>query len=131
MNSYETYRKMNYILPIEDAMEIYNGMLETLSQCKVEGKTDIVNELMRSACYYTEVRMSWELKTNSEKAADDPSRALAHDAVIRYVNIVARMINNAGIETPWRDKLGNDRKRIGDFGCFIGWITAINNRVGE
>ena len=130
MNSYETYLKMNYILQIEDAMEIYNGMLETLSLCKVEGKADIVHELVRSSCYYTEVRMSWEFKTNAEKVADDPNRTLAHNAVIRNVDIVARMINNAGIETPWRDKLGNDRKRIGDFGCFIGWITAINNRLG-
>ena len=129
MNSYETYLKMNYVLTIEDAMDIYREMLDSLSQCKVEGKEDIVRQLVESACHYTTVRMSWEYMSLEEKVADDPSRTSAHNTLIMNIDIVARMIGNAGIDVSWRTKLGSDRKRIGDFGCFIGWITAINNRL--
>ena len=36
--------------------------------------------------------------------------------------------NAEGIETPWREQLGEARKRIGDFACFVSYIAGINNR---
>ncbi len=51
-----------------------------------------------------------------------------HNAFIDSVNILARVLNSDGIETPWREQLGNQRKRIGDFACFVSYIVGINNR---
>lgn len=31
-------------------------------------------------------------------------------------------------DNSWRDELGEERKRIGDFACFVSYITGISNR---
>ena len=128
MNSYETYLQMNNILAIEEAMEIYNEMKASLAQCKINGKEDIIKQLIESACYYANIRAGWEYMTKEEKMKDDDIRTSSHNTFIMNIDIAARMVGNEGLDAEWRTKLGNDRKKIGDFACFISWITAINNR---
>ena len=109
-------------------MEIYNEMKVSLAQCTTDGKEDIIRQLVESACYYANIRSGWEYMTREEKMKDDESRTASHNAFIMNIDIAARMVGNNGCDTGWRMKLGSDRKRIGDFGCYISWITAINNR---
>lgn len=56
------------------------------------------------------------------------SRSMKHDAFITSLNVLARIAEKEGIDNSWRDDLGEDRKRIGDFACYISYITGISNR---
>jgi len=83
---------------------------------------------LKKACAYASVRQQWEFWNNEEKLENDPSRTIKHNAFIDSVNILARLINSDGIETPWREQLGDQRKRVGDFACFVAYIVGISNR---
>ena len=56
----------------------------------------------------------------------DLSRSMAHDAFIMSTNIVARTQGSIGAE--WRDRLSDDRKRIGDFACYIALFEGMQAR---
>jgi hypothetical protein len=51
-----------------------------------------------------------------------------HDTVIDSIEILARLANKEGMDISWREDLGDERKRIGDFACFVTYITGISNR---
>ncbi|MBR6308589.1 MAG: hypothetical protein IKR39_08275 [Lachnospiraceae bacterium] len=130
INTYEAYLKhpKGNILKIEDAMDIYRRLAECISKCKVEDKMDFWNDFLKRAAKYTNVRNEWEHLTLEEKVATDHSRSCVHDGFIMSVNVLARLAEEEGLDTSWREDLGSDRKRIGDFGCFVTYITGISNR---
>ena len=41
---------------------------------------------------------------------------------------LARIVEHDGGDAYWRLQLGDNRKRIGDFACFVSYITGISNR---
>ena len=63
-----------------------------------------------------------------EKIEEDCARTGIHDGFITSVNMLARMAEKEGIDASWREELGEERKRIGDFACFVTYITGISNR---
>lgn len=130
MDSYEQYlsHEAGNVLPIDEALCIYNNLIETIKVCRSEDKDEFVSDLIDKASKYAYVRVSWELWDEETKLKEDGSRTIKHNAVIDAFNILARLINAEGIETPWRDKLGDNRKRIGDFACFMTYMVGINNR---
>ncbi|MBP5744982.1 MAG: hypothetical protein J6W58_01615, partial [Lachnospiraceae bacterium] len=70
----------------------------------------------------------WEFMDYQERIDADPSRTRMHDTVIDSIEILARLANKEGMDISWRDDLGNERKRLGDFACFVTYITGILNR---
>ena len=64
----------------------------------------------------------------------DSRRTSAHDSVIMHINMLARYLKMQGSETAWRDVLGDEkedpsnRKRIGDFGCYLAFVNALAAR---
>lgn len=130
MNNYETY--LNHpagdILRIEEAMQIYNDIFEGIRKCTIEDKMDFVDDFLKKACNYATTRQQWEFWSREERMDNDAGRTITHDAFIDSVNILARLLNSDGIDTPWREQLGDQRKRIGDFACFTAYIIGISNR---
>ena len=130
INTYEEYLKhpSGNILKVEDAMKIYSGMAESIEKCELEDKMDFWNDCLKKACDYTRIRNDWERMSREDKMAADQGRSLTHDGFITSLNILSRIAANEGIDNSWREQLGDDRKRIGDFACFITYITGISNR---
>ena len=65
------------------------------------------------------MRVEWSLMSAAERLEVDRQRTAAHDAVIDAVNILSRSMAKAGLDNEWRRVLGDDRKDIGDFACFL------------
>ena len=130
MYNYDSYLKHSAgaTLPVEEALQIYNDILESVRMCKVEDKDEFVGEFVKKACNYAKERLDWEFYSREEQMAADQGRTIKHNAFIDSVNILARLLNSDGIETPWRERLGDERKRIGDFACFVAYIVGISNR---
>ena len=130
VNTYEFYLEhpAGNILTIEDAMSIYSEMVACYKKCSLEDKLDCWNDFLKRAAEYTYVRNKWELMSREERMEADAGRTMTHDGFITSVNVLARIAEKEGIDNSWRTKLGDERKRIGDFACFVSYITGISNR---
>ena len=49
----------------------------------------------------------------------------AHDC---YVSHWGEIDENTGKDISWRAELGEARKRIGDFACYVAWIYGVRAR---
>ena len=56
------------------------------------------------------------------------SRTLKHDSAIVKFNMLARYFRKEGKKAIWRDELGESRKTIGDFTCYIALFYGLNAR---
>ena len=130
MNTYEAYlnHEAGNIITIEECMQIYKELVESITLCSLEDKDEFWNEFINRAARYTYIRNQWETMSTEEKMAADDGRTQAHNVVITSLNTLARIVEQEGRDASWRAKLGNERKRIGDFACFVSYITGISNR---
>lgn len=130
INTYEAYLKdkKGNILTTEDAARIYREMVQSIRACTLDDKMDFWNDCIKSAMEYSHVRNEWEFMSREEKIAADGGRTVRHTGFIITVDVLARIAEAEGVDNSWRKELGDDRKRIGDFACYIAYITGISNR---
>jgi hypothetical protein len=88
----------------------------------------IFEEFIADALNYSQYRSKWGTYSNEQKADLDSSRTSAHNVFIQDCDILARLMNQMGLDTTWRTEIGDERKRIGDFACWISAIIAIKAR---
>ena len=84
--------------------------------------------LFATAIRYAHIRAEWSLMTSDQRREIDASRTRAHNAFIDSCNILSRNMNKAGESAAWRASLGDDRKVIGDFACYLHCLLSINGR---
>ncbi len=130
MNTYQAYleHEAGNIIKMEEALKIYTDMVNCVRKCKLEDKEEIWKDFINSAIEYAYIRSQWEYMSKSEKMDADEGRTLKHNSVITHVNMLSKMAENDGVDNSWKEKLGDNRKRIGDFACFVSYITGISNR---
>jgi len=58
----------------------------------------------------------------------DQRRTLAHNAFIDACNIMSRNMGKNDEDNSWRAALGEDRKVIGDFACYIHCFLGLEAR---
>ena len=130
MNTYEAYLKheSGFIITIEECMQIYSKLAESITLCTLEDKNEFWNDFINRTARYTFIRNQWETMSSEERMAADDGRTQAHNVVITSLNTLARIVEHDGDDASWRLQLGDNRKRIGDFACFVSYITGISNR---
>lgn len=105
----------------ETALRIYQELEAT--KCRATR-----DDLFRRAVRYAGLRAEWFLIPREERIERSALRRNAHDAFIDACNILSRAMSNEGEYTGWRDLLGTDRKRIGDFACHLHCILGLAAR---
>ena len=65
---------------------------------------------------------------NDEKKYIDSTRTYSHNTLIIDFNILSRYLKSKGKNIFWRKKLGDDRRLIGDFACYVIFINSISSR---
>lgn len=116
---------MNNTLKYQEALELYTAMTENLNRNDAD-IVDLYNRLLEKAVRYAHIRAEWNLLNREEKLEKDDSRTAAHDSFIASVNIISRTEGKIG--SDWREQLGNDRKRVGDFACYIALFRSLEAR---
>lgn len=116
---------MAEVLTYTEAKEIYDTINANLDRTD-EDIVGLYNDMIARAVRYANFRSGWNYLSREQKTEQDPSRTMAHDAFIMSTNIVARTQGNIGAE--WRERLSDDRKRIGDFACYIALFQGIEAR---
>ena len=90
--------------------------------------TDLKCQLYRRAMNYALIRAEWYFLTQSERLENDPKRSAAHNAFIDACNILSRAMYRTKEDNSWRAKLGEDRKAIGDFACYVAYRLGVMMR---
>jgi len=131
-STYEEYLQMPKSLPFSEMQELHGQLLSDIGT-DPEAQ-ELYDELIGASITYASIRAKWLTLSREEKASADSRRTSAHDSVIININMLARYLNMQGSETAWRDVLGdekedpNNRKRIGDFGCYLAFVNALAAR---
>jgi len=110
----------------------WTALLETVANLP---QSDLIlfDELVVCAARYARARLDWRLAGAGEKPAMDQARTRAHDRFIDACNALSRACVRAGQSTDWRAvwgpaRTGEERKRIGDFACFIAYRLMLEAR---
>ncbi len=132
INLYDEYLAAKKSLTFE---EMNNLQKELFSEIKSDAEArELYAELIDEATAYAKIRADWLIIDKEKKAQIDSSRTSAHNSVIIKFNMIARCLKARGKAAKWRDVLGYEeddaynRKRIGDFACFLVFINCLNAR---
>ena len=98
------------------------------NQIETTNLTDLKDELFRLAIRYARIRVDWKLADQDEKGNLERTRTFAHNAMIDACNILSRNMGNQGENNSWLKFLGDDRRIIGDFACYIHFILGVQAR---
>lgn len=107
-----------------DANNIFN-QIKNASGDNNQDLAELYNDLLRSALLYARVRADWKLANKEERIQMDARRSALHNAFIDSCNILARYMAGRGMDTSWRSLLGNERREIGDFACYVHCFLGI------
>lgn len=113
---------MNY----DTATELYRQLPQLPNESPL--LLDLREDLVARAVRYARLRTDWELADMEGRQNIDETRRLAHNAFIDACNILARAMAKAELDTSWRRQLGEDRRTIGDFACFVHCILGLEAR---
>jgi len=127
MYNYKSYLKESNSISFNEAEEIYEKMLASIDFNDSDAK-EIWDELIESLIKYAAIRSKWLTLTREERVEKDPGRSLVHNSLIASFNMLSRYLERIDKDTSWRVQLGEERKRIGDFACYIAFIFGLNAR---
>lgn len=82
----------------------------------------------RLAVRYAQFRVEWRLATREERAAMDGHRTHLHTALIDACNILSRRMRECAEDNEWRSLVGEDRREIGDFACWLHCFLGLEAR---
>lgn len=90
--------------------------------------TRLKSELFECAIRYANIRAEWYFMSDEEKRNTDDLRTSTHNALIDACNILSREMIKSNEDANWRMELGNDRKEIGDFACYVQCFLGLTSR---
>lgn len=128
--TYEEYLKEPRAISFDECLKIHEMIISELDEDSIED----YDELIEKCTAYAKMRAEWTYHDTSWRMDNDSLRTSKHDVVISKFNQLARWLKKCGKEAAWRDLLGYEednsynRKRIGDFACFLVFIHGINGR---
>lgn len=129
---YDEYLKKECCLTMSEAQLIHLEMEKEIGND--EDALELYNELINKSIEYNLIRARWTIMTQEEKIDADEGRTMKHNSLIVKFNQLAKYLKMQGKPASWREQLGyeeNDkinRKKIGDMGCYLAFIHAINAR---
>lgn len=130
--NYEEYLCLAKTISFEECLRLHGEMIQEISND--EDAVEMYEFLLEKATDYATYRSRWTTRNKEWKFNSDPQRTATHDVLINNFNMLARYLKNIGKKAGWRDTLGYieedpaNRKRIGDFACYLVFVHALNGR---
>jgi len=106
-------------------IELFGKIFAELQKSKEQ---ELVNDLIVYAIRYAQIRVDWIISDKNKRIEMDNIRTQSHNAFIDTCNILSRQMEKLSEDNSWRQLLGNDRKTIGDFACYIHYALSIKAR---
>lgn len=101
------------------AWDVAERVIHQLKTCNLPAADflELRREFWLACVKYARIRADWQL--NPEERPAGVARSIAHNRVIDACNALSRCMGQHGADNKWRDTLGQDRKVIGDFACYV------------
>ena len=122
---YENYLTQPNPLPFEEAMEISEAILQNSPEDDEEFE-EFWELALSAMTVYADLRANWKQIRKGQR--DNDGRTRKHDNVIHTLNLLSGMMEQRGLDVSWRKQLGDQRKRIGDFACYIAMLYGLSAR---
>ncbi|HVT87685.1 MAG TPA: hypothetical protein VHD56_02450 [Tepidisphaeraceae bacterium] len=106
----------------------YDAATEIYRQIRETSLTDLRDDVVATAARYARLRVDWVLADVDGRMALESDRTNCHNSLIAACDILSRNMSRAGEDIAWRKLLGEDRKRIGDFACFLHALLGVSAR---
>ena len=103
-------------------------MEELVRAAEATSLQELLDQMRRAAARYAALRAEWALGSAEARAEMETARSSAHNAFIDACNILSRNMSARGESIEWRRQLGGDRKKIGDFACWLTLSLALSAR---
>lgn len=127
MYYYKSYLNERNSISFEESEEIYERILAEINFKNSDAK-ELYDDLINHVLQYAGIRSKWLTFTREERMDKDQGRTMKHNLVISSFNVLSRYLEKIGKDISWHSQLGNERKRIGDFACYIAFIYGLNGR---
>src|SRR4051794_30341713 len=106
-------------------LETVTGIYRTIGASQwIDLRQDLVDVAIRDA----RARVDWLLADPAKQQEMGHDRTVTHNALIVACDILARNMAKSGEDASWRQVLGDDRKRIGDFACYLHCLLGLKAR---
>ncbi|SDM66102.1 hypothetical protein [Sediminibacillus halophilus] len=128
--TYETYLQAIDNLTFEESTDIYNEIIKSANTNDQEFQ-EFWEDMMDNAITYANTRAKWSIQTSTERREVDERRTRQHNGFMASLKLIASYMKEQNWNAAWFDRLGtieNDRKRFGDFACYLVFINSINAR---
>lgn len=109
------------MLKYDTAINCYSLILES-------NLSPLRRELFQKALEYARIRAQGMVSSLEQRKDMNQRRTLAHNSFIEACNIMSRNMEKNDEDNSWRADLGDDRKVIGDFACYIHCFLGIEAR---
>lgn len=131
MFTYQSYLEENDSITFQHAEEIYTRILSIATKSDMEFNR-LWKIMIENAINYSNMRAKYSLQTLAERSEMfDTSRTTNHNVFMYSLEDVVFYMKEKNWNTDWFDQIGtikNDRKRFGDFACYLVFIYSLNAR---
>ncbi|MCD7955216.1 MAG: hypothetical protein LUG93_05570 [Lachnospiraceae bacterium] len=135
---YEDYLETQKHLTFEQMAELHQELVREVGAD--EEAFEFYNGLLVAAAKYANTRALWSTMSREMKMEKDGNRISQHTSFITNLTMLARHLKTQGKPAAWSYELGCDtdgtgrkpegyeRKALGDFACYLAFISGINAR---
>ena len=126
------YESIPRTIKFADFQHLHSLMQEEIGED--EEALELYFSLVEIATDYARIRSQWSIYDREWKIRNDEFRTHIHDSLIIRFNVLARYLQSIGKEAVWRKELGDEkrnpenRKCIGDFGCYLAFVHGLSTR---
>ncbi len=128
-HTYEEYLTKPITMSIAEMQDLHSRILREVNGDAEAEK--LYSMLLKTSNRYIGFRANWPIWSRQEKMDRDSSRTSSHNSVMAQLKMLSRFLTSQGKDGSWIEVLGNpdtDRKRFGDFACYLAFISALNAR---
>lgn len=119
---YDKYLKAPDPISFEEAMKIYGEIVEEAPDGN-QAFDEAWDNAIEKMTAYADLRAHWKITPKPQRNNDQ--RTVKHDNVIASLDQLAECMKEQNLNADWREELGNQRKRIGDFACYVSLIYGL------
>lgn len=129
--TYQDFTKTNGHLPVNEAEKVYQTILASVETTTPEFEA-LWQDMITAAIKYGTTRALWLTLSPEEQQKNEAKRTDMHNDLIFSITMLHGYFAQQAWDVSWinlftvNDDI--DRKRIGDFGCYLAYIYSLNAR---
>lgn len=129
--TYQDFTKTNGHLSVGEAEKVYQTILNSV-ETKTPEFEALWQEMIITAIKYGITRAQWLTLNEQDQQKNEAKRTEMHNDLIFNITMLHSYFAQQGWDVSWINLfLVNDdidRKRIGDFGCYLAYVYSVNAR---